>query len=154
MRSQGAVAGFTVDMSVDAFRLTCSLVRMALLTGLVTSVMNRFCRSFRQSSSPEVAITPETLRNEHAAENEKQNQADGKHRSHAQQVGSVLKFDHGRVLKFKAGTNVRQLIYCAPAQNYRAPITPSRDVNHVSPKCQAMWLEQNRGQASLVNALD
>lgn len=70
-------------------------VRMASFTSLVARIDDGVRGDFRKCVPAKVPIAPEAFGNERAAENEKENQAEGKDRSHAEEMRDILQLHHG-----------------------------------------------------------
>jgi len=64
------VAGFTVDVGVNAFRFGVGDIGMAAFAGLVAGVSNGARGDFADGVTTVGAIAPETLRNEGAAKDQ------------------------------------------------------------------------------------
>ena len=83
MFCKGAVAGFTVDVSVYAFGLRFGNVGMAVFAGLVAGVNDWPCADLGNGISAKMPIAAEALWDEHAAEYEEKNQPEGENHGQA-----------------------------------------------------------------------
>ncbi len=107
MFGKGTMAGFAIDMGVDAFGLGVRFFGMAAFAGLMASVTKGMGSDFGDGVAPEVAIAAEALGDEGAAEDEEENEAGEENPGHAEEVGDVLEFDHSAPGKTGPRANVR-----------------------------------------------
>ena len=88
------VAGFTVDVGVNAFGFGVGDIGMAAFAGLVAGVSKGTRRDLADGVTTVVTIAPETFRNEGAAKDQEEDQTQDENTGHTEQVGDVLKLNH------------------------------------------------------------
>ena len=84
------VAGLAVDLSVDTVSFGVGYIGVTALADLVTGIGDRARSDLRQGVAPVVTVLAKTLREESAAQDDKENQANEENRGHAKQMRDVF----------------------------------------------------------------
>ena len=129
MLRKRAVAGFAVDVGVDAFCLGLGDIGVAAFAGVMAGVGDRARGDFADGIAAKMAVAAEAVWDERTAENEEKNQADDEDRSHAKEMGNVLQLDHKCACPPQKLIE-RSFIICRGTQNYRAWVTHPYDGGH------------------------
>ena len=90
MFGERPVACLAVDRSVDTVSFGVGDVGVTALADLVTGIGDRARSDLRQGVAPVMTVLAKTLREESAAQDDKENQANEENRGHAKQMRDVF----------------------------------------------------------------